>query len=264
MNEPEVYPNAPVVLVALEVRHPIADQLTPAETRAIKKHLAKQFPLEVPGQIASLQVNPLGGAADVTNERFPRFLNRRKTVSISMRQEALVLEASEYPGWHDFKEIIGLTLGVRMEVAPVDGIVRVGLRYIDEVRVPGEGDPDWSEWIDPSLLGPRLADVGLPLNQWQGVGIYGSQPGQMLVARYGPRVGFAMDPGSDLRRARPADGGPFFLLDMDSFWTPDQDVPEFDLDTLVPRCDELHNPIRALFESMISDRLRDEVLRNDD
>lgn len=264
MNEHEVYPKAPVVLVALEVRHPIADPLTPAETRAIKKHLTKLFPLELPGQLANLQINPVGGAADVTTERFPRFLNRRKTLSISIRREAVVLEATDYPGWLEFKELIALMLGVRTEVAPVDGIERVGLRYIDEVRVPGEGDVEWADWLHSSLLGPSLADVGLPLNQWQGVGIYGSQPGQMLLARYGPRVGFATDTNSDLRRARPADGGQFFLLDLDSFWTPDDDVPEFDLDMLLPRCDELHRPIRTLFESMISDRLRDEVLRSND
>ena len=145
------------------------------------------------------------------------------------------------------------------------GVERAGLRYINEVRVPTDGDIDWAEWMHPSLLGPRSnTKIEPPLGQWQGVGIYGSQPGQMLVFRYGPREGFAIDPSSDLRRVRRTDGGPFFLIDIDSFWTPADAVPEYERDMLMAQCDELHEPIRTLFEGIITDRLRDEVFRTND
>jgi uncharacterized protein (TIGR04255 family) len=143
-------------------------------------------------------------------------------------------------------------------------VERVGLRYIDEIRVFTNGETNWSDWIVAPLLGPPSSMIDLPLNQWQGVGIYGSQPGEMLVFRYGPRLGFAVDPTSDLRRPRPSDGGAFFLIDIDNFWTPDGEVPEFDRDMLVSRCDQLHGPVRRLFEAVITDRLRDEVLRSGD
>ena len=41
-----------------------------------------------------------------------------------------------------------------MDLAPIDAYHRVGLRYIDESASLGEGLVDWSEWINPSLLGP--------------------------------------------------------------------------------------------------------------
>ena len=73
MNAHEVYERAPVVLVALEVRHPMADPLTPAESRVIKKRLSKRFPLELPGQLTNFQITPAAAMQpDVTTERFPR------------------------------------------------------------------------------------------------------------------------------------------------------------------------------------------------
>lgn len=266
MNEREVYPNAPVVLVALEIRHPTADPLTPSESRAIKKLLGEELPIERPGQEVAIQIGPgVGGPPISTTETFPRYLNRESTMAVSIRKEALVVEASRYPGWEEFRRVVFLALDARMQVAPIVGLERVGVRYIDEIRIPGEGSVEWGEWIHPSLLGPSVPDkVGLPISQWQGLGIYGSQPGNMLVFRYGPREGFAVDPSSDLRRVKPVQAGSFFLMDIDSFWTPDGPIPEYDRDGLMETCNQLHAPVRTLFEGMITDRLRDEVLRSDD
>lgn len=265
MSEREVYERAPVVLVALEVRHPVADPLTPAEHRVIKKRLSVRFPIELSGQLTNFQITP-GTATqpEVTSERFPRFLDRTKTLLVSLRREALVIEASRYPGWSEFRELVTEALDARMETAPVAGVERIGLRYINEIRVPPSGETDWAEWVAPSLLGPRSdAQIALPLGQWQGMGIYGSQPGQMLVLRYGPRDGFAVDPSSDLRRLHPIEGGPFFLIDIDSFWTPEDAVPEYEREKVIARCNELHEPARALFESVVTNRLREEVFRTD-
>jgi len=50
-------------------------------------------------------------------------------------------------------------------------------------------------------------------------------------------------------------------LDIDSFWTPEGFIPEFDPQVLVEKSEELHDPLRTLFETVITDRLRNEVLR---
>jgi uncharacterized protein (TIGR04255 family) len=54
-----------------------------------------------------------------------------------------------------------------------------------------------------------------------------------------------------------------FKLDIDSFWRAANEVPEFTVDFVLDRADELHEPISDMFESLISDRLREEVLRNE-
>lgn len=66
----------------------------------------------------------------------------------------------------------------------------------------------------------------------------------------------------DLRRPLPPPG-PLFKLDIDSFWQAADEVPEFDVDLILRQADALHEPVRGVFESVITDRLREEVLRND-
>ena len=206
---------------------------------------------------------PAASAQASTTEHFPRLVSRDSTLAISFRREALVVETSAYPGWDAFGEIVADAISARMRVSPLDGVERVGLRYIDEVRVPGATVPDWSDWIDDSLLGPRPKEhVDLLLSEWQGVSLFGSQPGRAMLLRYGTATGFAVDPQSELRRTNKAQGGgPFFLLDIDSFWTPEGSVPEIETATLGELCDELHRPVRRLFEGLIKDRLREEVFR---
>ena len=80
------------------------------------------------------------------------------------------------------------------------------------------------------------------------------------MLRYGAWEGFAVDPGGDLKRSS-ATPGPFFLMDIDSFWIPIGGVPEFDVKALLTICDELHTPVGRLFERLITDRLREEILR---
>ncbi len=267
MDEHEVYPNAPVVLVAFELRHPTTESLSPSETRAVKERLVRYTPIARNAQNTQIQLPllPSGSTpASARVENFPRLVSRDSTLAISLRREALVVETSAYPGWDAFKEIVSEAIGARMAISALDGVERVGLRYIDEVRIPGVTAPDWTDWIDSSLLGPRPKEqVDLSLSEWQGVSLFGSQPGRAMLLRYGTATGFAVDPQSELRRTNKAQGGgPFFLFDIDSFWTPESSVPEIELTALEELCVELHRPVRRLFEGLIKDRLREEVFRN--
>jgi uncharacterized protein (TIGR04255 family) len=261
MSDYEVYPNAPVVLVAMEVRHPVAEPLSPPERRELKRALAGRVPIERSGQNIEFMVN-VGVDQSAKVEEFPRFFSRDNTLSVSYRRGAVVVESTRYVGWSDFRTLAELAFDALQRVTPIDGVERIGLRYIDEIRVP-EAEPDWAQWMDGALLGPTaFSDViKLPLTQWHDTVVYGAQPGSAVVLRYGPREGFAVDPTSGLRRDAVA-SGPFFLVDIDSFWIPDDGTPEFRTPEVLSRADELHQPVRALFEGMITDRLREEVLRN--
>jgi len=265
MDEHEVYPNPPVVLVALEVRHPTSEPLTSSEERAIKSHLGARLPIARTAQLASFQMVAGSLVAPTPNvETFIRYMDRKSTVAVSFRRDAMTVEASVYPGWDEFQVIIAEAIDARMRVAPVDGVERIGVRYIDEIRVPSDGgEPTWGDWVSSSLLPPKPSEpVDLQLTQWQGVAVYGGQPGHTLILRYGPMTGFAVDPSSELRRGKPADGGKYFLMDIDSFWTPDGSVPELDRDNVLRTCNDLHRPVRSLFEGLIQPKLRDEVFRS--
>lgn len=267
MNPEEVYPNAPVVLVTMEIRHPPAE-LTPSQSQALKRLLAKRLPIERAGQQMSVTISASGTAPASTVDHFARYLNRESTAAAAIRKQSILVETSAYSGWNDFLGLLLLVVEARTQISSIIGIERVGLRYIDEVRIhpTSATSVDWSQWINGSLLGPQSdAPVGLPLAEWQGAAVYReSQPGRSLVLRYGPRLGYAVDPNSDLRRVRTVEPGAFFLMDIDSFWTPSGTIPEYNREQLLSIYEDLHRPVRILFEDMITDRLRDEVLRRDD
>lgn len=274
----EVYPNAPLVLVAVEIRHPDSGLLTEQQTQLIKGRLAEDVQLSrpcqrPPGVIATLTGLGARHVAQTAGGVSPRLMSRDQSTSVTFHSDALVVETTKYPGFESFLAFLHRVLKARLEVGPLDGVERIGLRYIDEVRAPGVVEPSsWKDWIQPSLLGlNHLArEVELTNDAWQGIASYSGPLGvsdlfdQMsLVLRYGVGDGYAIPAGGELRRHTPSPG-PFFLIDIDSFWGPATGtVPSLDVDTVATVLEGLHTPVRALFESSITDKLRDEVLRRD-
>jgi uncharacterized protein (TIGR04255 family) len=302
VSDREVYPNAPIVLVAAEVRHPAADPLSPAQQAVLKRTLAEHLPLSNPATMTN--VTTLGGAPPTMQQSVsPRFTSRDRTTSVTFHAGALVVETTRYGQFERLMELLTLAVDARLSLGGLDGLERVGLRYIDEIRVPesseaGSADAaslgvgsgpgvEWAEWVAASLLGPApvAASLGLRASQWQGITVFGppetvpdtlTAPGPVdmlpnsswtfegedsLVLRYGLANGYAVDPGGELKRSVPPPG-PFFLLDIDSSWTSAPEVPPMDRDELVRIAARLHTPVRDLFEALITDRLREEILRH--
>lgn len=266
IEEREVYPNAPVVLVALEIRHPPGDPLSPAQRNIIKRRLSQHTPVMRMGRLQQVTLVQAEGSApvsDVQSQDFPRYFSRDNTLAVSVRSDAVVVETTRYEHWERLRDVAAVILDVRQELGGVDGVERVGLRYIDEIRVPSDSTLDWSEWVDSTLLGPAFVgdDVGLTAIEWQGLAAFSPSADRTIVLRYGPREGFAVSPGGDLKRQTPSPG-PFFLIDIDSFWLPSEATPEFESKALLAMCDELHSPVRKLFERFVTERLREEVFRH--
>jgi len=269
MAEDAPYINQPLVLALVELRHPRAP-LTPGELAGIEQALQKTAPIyrsEVE-HLGSFTVDALSGDSDMRHQSAPlhRFITRDRKTSVTFRTEAMSLETVAYPGWTAFLALLRKVLTVRQDIAPVLGVTRIGLRYIDQIRVPGECPPDWSQWITKSLPAPRFdGELAMSVEQQQCAVQYSLDDlGQALTFRYGQAVGpsiapvsFADQPGG----AQPAETGPYFLLDSDASWTLPVDDPleDVDIDTVVAVADQLHGPSLALFEAVIQPKLRDEV-----
>jgi uncharacterized protein (TIGR04255 family) len=154
--------------------------------------------------------------------------------------------------------LVKLALEVIGDVIGPQGTNRIGLRYFDEIRVPGVGDnpADWNSYfarpfVDVLALGEPL---DLMPQAFQGVASFATRSGNILVLRWGPRDQPATD-SQGVRRILPSTG-PFFLIDIDSYWEATQETPPFDPKFILETCDDLHAPVRDLFESTITEDLR--------
>ncbi|ACC43253.1 MULTISPECIES: TIGR04255 family protein [Mycobacterium] len=266
MNPDGVQPNAPVALVTAEIRHPATDSLTESSSRELKHLLINDLPIERQAQDVSWGMTAPGAAPTPVADRFVRYGNRDNTVSASLKNQAIVVETSAYSSFDNFCDILLRVADARAQVSSIVGVERIGLRYVLEIRVPAgvDGRIAWSNWIDEQLLGPqRIAPGGLSMAEWQGAAVYReAQPGKSLILRYGPGMGQALDANYHLRRVTAAQTGPFFLMDIDSFWTPLGSIPEFNRDALVSTLQDLYGPAREVFQDLITPRLRDELLRS--
>lgn len=270
MRDREIYPSTPIVLMAIEVRHPQCEPLERkqvADWSARMKHL-----LPLPGEMNevsfTVEASPDGPPAQQqVVRRFPRWTSRDKRSALSVRTDSLVIETTDYGSYDRMRDLLNVALQARLDVADPTGVERIGLRYIDEIRVPAEngGDaPSWEQWVDASLLGPAHvgAELGLAPVANEGVFVFSGVSDHALVLRYGAQSDYAVPSTPDLRRPLPPPG-PLFKLDIDSFWQAADEVPEFDAEFILRQADALHEPVRGVFESVITDRLREEVLRND-
>ncbi|NUU05192.1 TIGR04255 family protein [Leifsonia sp. C5G2] len=265
MKAREVYPNAPIVLMAVEVRHTQCEPLDRRQVTQMSGLLRDIFPL--PGEISEVSVEFQGAAQPVQQVvSLPRWTTRDKRTALTVRQNALVLETTQYGSYERVKSLFHRALEARASVERPAGVDRIGLRYIDEIRVPlaNSGQrPDWNQWINSALLGPVEveSELGLSPVANEGLVVYSGAENTALVLRYGAQDQYAVQSTSDLRRPLPPPG-PLFKLDIDSFWQAGEEVPEFEVGVLLEQADLLHKPVGGVFESMISERLRREVLRN--
>ena len=270
VREREIYPSAPIVLMAIEVRHPLCEPLDRKQVTDMSARVKHLLPL--PSEMNEVSVTVQAGSDGPPVQQqvvrsFPRWTSRDKRTALSVRPDSLVIETTNYGSYDRMRELLDIVLLARLAVAAPAGVERIGLRYIDEIRVPAENGgsvPTWEQWVDDSLLGP--AHVGAELSLVpvvnEGVFVFSGGSDHALVLRYGAQSDYAVQSTPDLRRPLPPPG-PLFKLDIDSFWQAADEVPEFDVDLILRQADALHEPVRGVFESVITDRLREEVLRND-
>ena len=257
----EVFPNAPLALVVTEVRYPPVSEsaLTMPIYRRIRDMLGTGWVIHnATAQTFEAGVDAAGPRAALRSEKFSRITSRDRTRIVTVKPENFTVEVVDYLRFPDFRDLLLLAAQAVESVLRPDGIVRVGLRYINEVSVPAQ-PPQWDDWLNSSLIAPELPPE-LTLTEWTGTAHYQVAADQFLVLRYGPSAGPVVSSEGPLRRSRVPDG-PIFMLDFDSFWQPNS-IPEFTGDRIGDKANELHRPLRGLFDSLSKPRLL-EVFRKD-
>ncbi len=257
-----VYPNDALALVLVELRHPPTEPPARPALAILKELLSEWTPILEREDGRQFNV----GTGEQIAFSMPKLVGRDRHTAITFRPDAMTLEVTDYPGWEVFSTIITGMVTARQDVAPVDGCVRVGLRYINEVRAP-LGGQGWAEWVVDSLLGPQdqLADLKLTASAQQHVvQCDTAQAGDSLTLRYGAAKGAVIPSTPILQRLKEptAVEEDFFLIDIDSAWAdPRNRIPALDADLVDTIVERLHEPIGPLFESLITPDLRTKVLQ---
>lgn len=260
----EVFPKAPLEFVACEIRVPIAPKLVREDTfEALTDELADVLPIPDQEQVQTLAIIA-GRDGGVETERRYRFLNRERTASAVVSRNAITVETTDYQEFSDFRSLVLRVADAVAATTKIVGIERVGLRYIDEVRVRDEitDASGWRSWLSDEVLGVLSVGEGYQTDGFQTVLRLTGEDSTGVVLRYAAMVGDGVVGDGPLRRRAPAAIGPFFVIDTDSYRTsPGPYMEDFEHDRIADVLDLIHRPAGMLFHRAITDRLREEFRR---
>lgn len=264
MADREVYANAPLRLVTAEFRFPLSPRLAGNDLlKILADVLGERLPIVEP---VGLQVT-IGSEtpAPAVSGTGYRLLTRERTTAVTVGSSRVAIETTAYGHWKDFRDGVVATAlrAIGDELGALVGLDRVGLRYINEIRVPGAGaeTAGWRDYIAPELLATAGLAEGQPIRTMQHALHLDRGDGAELLMRAGLLEGYVVDNTGPLQLLSPPQPGFFFLIDIDSFWTRFGIHEEWDTEASLGIADRLHDPVDQLFERCILEKLRAEVLR---
>jgi uncharacterized protein (TIGR04255 family) len=246
--EDVVLQNPPLVLAVCQVRFPRAfGLLQSAELRAFQKPIQDAYPVPAVGAEVILEAQS-GADAKIKKSRDKlTFSTPDGGWTVSLTEEFLGLETRAYEGFASFRVRLGEALDALL--ACVEGVkpTRVGLRYINEIRV-GE-TPDWSRVIREELRGPLSTDVMQHASQCLQEIVISTDEQTGLTMRHGLLPGGTTVAGADV-----PEGEPFYLLDCDVFRTFSMDsLRTIDPSEIVATTSEFNEAAYSLFRWSIQD-----------
>lgn len=255
----EIYRDAPLKLVAFEIRYSPIPRLESDSWEAVYESLREDLPILGPRPQMELKLTPTG-AEQV--HRGHRLMNRNRTCSAILMNESAALETSSYERFEEWSALIQSLLQALDGAAPIPSVQRLGLRYIDEIHVDGfeSATPaDWSRYIAQDLLAPAAHYSDLTASNYRATIHLHASDHEAVKLGFGVFADPVVDPHGPLR-IKESPHGEYFLMDLDSSWSaPEGEFPAFDLETVMQQIESLHLPIREIFEASITEELRQEM-----
>ncbi len=260
----ENIPAPPVVLVTGEARFTDSPRLRQQDTLdAIAIALEARFPISESISGTSLEESGSGAPPRLVPRRALVLRNTASTEAITLTSSSVAIETTEYRDFVSLQRTLGEACRA-LAAHVTTALTRVGLRYINEVRVP-EPVTDarsWTTWIDPSIMGfARIAPEGVPVRALQGAVAFDLGNGGGLKIGYA-----AVDQGTVVNHRLlvrpPVPAGPFFALDFDGFYEFKADAPILLGGGRVTEIlGALHTPISAAFQRAITRKARSSFFR---
>lgn len=258
----EVFPKAPLALVTTEIRFTDSPRLRQQETLdAVAIALEDRFPLNTPQTSVTFNVGSLGPGVlpQVEQERRVVLTNTTRTESVTITPSSFICETTAYREFDDFRVGVTAVCEALIDANVRPALVRVGLRYIDEVRVP-EPITDvraWGKWIDDGIIRPlTIGPDDVAVRNVQGLVTFDLGDGKGLNFQYAALNQTPVVQPQFLNRGQ-FEPGPFFVLDFDGFRDfGEQDVVRLDADEVTNVLTAVHDPTGAMFQRAITEGAR--------
>lgn len=256
----EIFPNAPLALVAAEIRFTDAARLRQQQTRDdIAIALEDRFPFAEPLQQTNFNLTVGGGPPQVQERVGVVLKNASSTESLTLMSESLTYETTEYHSFEELFEAVTAACEALVEAKVRPAVQRVGLRYIDEVRVPDTVTDirQWSRWIDERLVGHlAVGPDDFPATSTQTVSTYDLGEGRGLNFRCAALNQGTIVVPQHLKRSA-VESGPFFVLDFDGFRDFTLlDAVQLSAEVVSDALSAVHVPCGAAFQRSITDEAR--------
>jgi uncharacterized protein (TIGR04255 family) len=167
------------------------------------------------GQEQQVAFKVTGKGVEPSGEALWRFSDRDGSWSAVLGEGGLTLESRRYTSIDDFESRFEKLLAAAAEHLGVEERMRLGVRFINEMRFPGAAKlSDWAELLNPKFIGfgggVEFLDgvVDRSFSEIQSVRGDGT-----LVIRHGLLNGSTQE----VRAEHAGEQGPFYLLDLDYF-----------------------------------------------
>jgi uncharacterized protein (TIGR04255 family) len=242
---------APLRLVIGQVRFTIMPRFgQDAFIGGFQETIRSDYPKVARESAITFQLSPTGIEPN-PGEKLWRFSSRDLLWSVVVSESAITLESRGYNSMKDFLKRFRLLLEAVEKQLEVTDRLRLGLRYLNEIRYPeATGVADWRKLLNREFVSFDAAELlgGQVDHTIQEIQV--NRPNGILSIRHGLLNGTVVLP---LAQEQPATG-PFYLIDLDYY-----DITECDLSVsaTIQQMQEYNDVMYRFFRWAISDRLYD-------
>ncbi len=263
-GEHEVFPKAPLQLVAAELTYPAIDLNVDTDLfAAVQDVLGGHVTSQLGGQFRVTEPPDASGSAPAQSLLF-RMTNSDRTVSVSAWPTSLVIESSEYERYEQFRALLVAVVDAYVRFMAPAAVSRFGMRYIDEMHVdsPISSVSDWAPYVNQALLAPaglvrqRVSSLAtgftVDFAEHRSVNVRcTTTPSRALASEGHLRL-----------RERP--DSPAFVLDIDAVYQPPQPMPvEVTGAFVAGLADQLRPGVRDVFDAVFTSEALETFRDND-
>jgi uncharacterized protein (TIGR04255 family) len=183
--------------------------------------LRSEYPKASRENVLTYQLSPAGVSSGESNTAW-RFSSKDLQWSVIINEAALTLETRSYQSMKDFSRRFQHLLEIARDTLEITDRLRLGLRYINEVRYPkAETLKDWQQLLNPEFIGFDAETLlsGQIHHTLQEIQV--THPDGIFAIRHGLLNGTAVSPLTEKQQEQ----GSFYLIDLDYY-----DAGEYNLD----------------------------------